>query len=176
MSAFSNTRFISTRMRDFSPVIDRLETELTQKGYSFSRNESATGYHFSITKGGIFKAVLGMKTALNVSLIPASGGVTAEAKVGIFGQQIVPALITLFVAWPVLLTQINGLVQQAKLDDEVLSMVEADIRALEQSDPALSPSGFESQPAGQDFEFCTNCGAKIPAQAKFCSQCGTKLR
>ena len=91
-------------------------------------------------------------------------------------RQIIPTLISLFVAWPVLLTQITGLVQQAKLDDQVLSLIESQIRALEQQayfEGTNSPAG--SGPM-QDFEFCTSCGAKIPAQAKFCSQCGTKLR
>ncbi len=176
MSAFSATRFIPTRIKDLSPVLDEVEKEMTREGYSFTRNESASGTHFSITKGGIFKSVLGMKTALNVSLTPVSGGINAEAKVGIFGQQIIPTLISLFVAWPVLLTQITGLVQQAKLDDQVLSLIESQVRALEQQayfEGTNSPAG--SGPM-QDFEFCTSCGAKIPAQAKFCSQCGTKLR
>lgn len=96
MGTFNTTKFIPTAMRDFDPVILQAEEYFQSLGYEFSRGDSASGNYFSISKGGIFKAVLGMKTALNVDLVPMTGGVTVTAKVGIFGQQVIPSIISAF--------------------------------------------------------------------------------
>ena len=187
MGTFNTVKFISTDMRDFSGVIGRLEEQLTGQGYTFSRGDGALGYYFSITKGGIFKTVLGMKTALNVELTPMTGGVNVDAKVGIFGQQVIPSIITLFVAWPVLLTQIGGLVEQSKLDEKVIQMTEEAIRQTETggyvdsgyagSDGNYGTTGGNGASAGaaSGFEFCTQCGAKVPSGSKFCCGCGRQL-
>ena len=87
-----------------------------------------------------------------------------EAGVGIFGQQVIPTMIMLFVAWPVLLTQIWGLVQQSKLDDKALAIAEAVIRK----------SGSATPQAEIGDRFCTKCGHKVLADAVYCSFCGTK--
>jgi hypothetical protein len=47
-----------------------------------------------------------------------------EAGVGIFGQQAIPTIISMFFFWPVLLTQIWGLIQQSNLDDKAAEIVE----------------------------------------------------
>lgn len=189
MGSFNSVRFISTSITDFSEVADMVGEQMTQQGYTYTRNDSALGCSFSITKGGIFKSVLGMKTALNVDMAPMAGGVNVSAKVGVFGQQVLPTLITMFVAWPVLLTQISGMVQQAKLDDEVIQKIEQCIRVLENSGaagtyrgtPGMGAAPFQNDAAGagqaaqQGFEFCTSCGNKVPLGSKFCNGCGAKL-
>ncbi|MGI6012528.1 MAG: zinc ribbon domain-containing protein [Ruminococcus sp.] len=175
MGTFNTTKFIPTAMRDFDPVIIRAEEYFQSLGYDFSRGDSASGYYFSISKGGVFKAVLGMKTALNVDLMPMTGGVSVTAKVGIFGQQFIPTIISTFFLWPVLLTQISGMVQQSKLDDQVVQFLEQTIRQIEVTrgqEPSFQADISAQQRAGQ---FCTNCGAAILAGAKFCSGCGTKI-
>ncbi len=182
MGTFNSTKFVPTQMQDYSEVIRQTGEQLSQQGYTFTTGDSALGNYFSITKGGLFKSVLGMKTALNVELTPVSGGVNIEAKVGIFGQQIVPTMIMLFVAWPVLLTQIGGMVQQAKLDDQVIQILETNIRLLEgQASTAgrtdTSGTTQDSQMAGGgQSEFCTQCGTKVPVGSRFCNSCGSKIR
>lgn len=172
MGTFNTTKFIPTAMRDFDPVIIRAEEYFRSLGYEFSRGDSASGYYFSISKGGMFKAVLGMKTALNVEMVPMTGGVSVTAKVGIFGQQIIPTLISTFFLWPVLLTQISGMVQQSKLDDQVVQFLEQTIRQIEAVQAQPSFQNQNQRTAGQ---FCTNCGAVIPEGAKFCCGCGAKI-
>ena len=182
MGTFNTTKFISTGLTDFSGIIENVGTRLAGEGYTFTRESGALGDYFSITKGGIFKSVLGMKTALNVELTQMNGGVSVSAKVGMFGQQVIPTMITLFVAWPVLLTQIGGMVEQSKLDEKVIGMLEEEIRRAEQE--SASDSGAAGDPAVTNPEegaaaagtFCTSCGAKLSAGARFCSACGSPVQ
>lgn len=122
------------------------------------------GYDVSITKGGMFKAVLGMKTALKISLTPQGGNVLFDASVGIFGQQAIPTIISMFFFWPVLITQIWGLVEQSNLDDKALSIAE---------EVALKSSTRTT--TSTSTRFCTNCGKIVDMHAKFCPECGANL-
>ena len=40
--------------------------------------------------------------------------------IGIFGQQVIPTIITMFIFWPVILSQLWGIVKQSQLDDRVM--------------------------------------------------------
>ncbi|MCS2523166.1 hypothetical protein NXV02_03315 [Bacteroides ovatus] len=57
------------------------------------------GVDISISKGGLFKAVLGLKSALKVSLIPKDNAIAFEAGIGIFGQQAIPTIISMLFFW-----------------------------------------------------------------------------
>ena len=149
------------------PVMaSRIQGEFQDDGYEVKSDSLNSGaYDISITKGGAFKAVLGMRTALHITLVPRGNDVAFEASVGIFGQQAIPTVISMFFFWPVLITQIWGLVTQAKLDD----------KALEIATQVTYANGMRGQQAetenGQD-RFCTNCGAKASEGARFCASCG----
>lgn len=126
------------------------------------------GRDISVTKGNLFKAVLGMRSALKITLTPQSDGVFFDANVGIFGQQAIPTVISMLFFWPVLITQIWGLVEQAQLDDRALAVAESAIVEDRSLDAFVGQnSGFT--------KYCTSCGAKITGSAKFCSECGARL-
>ena len=74
----------------------------------------------------------------------------------------------MFFLWPVLITQIWGLVQQSSLDDEALDCVEASLKAH-------APAAFGQAGGLANSVFCTECGGKVQAPAKFCPQCGAKV-
>jgi hypothetical protein len=171
MGAFSTARIFETIVPDLAAVAQDVAQHFKEKGYEVNAQSTATrSWLISISKGGTFKAVLGMKTALNIELEPTEQGTSAKASVGIFGRQAVPALISLFVFWPVLITQIAGIVQQAKLDDEAIAVIE---RSL-----ALHSGGARPLVAvgvGTAQSFCTSCGAKLQPGAKFCSACGVRI-
>lgn len=152
------------------PVIaQRIETSFAAEGYAVQNQSLISGSaDISITKGGIFKAVLGMKTALKVTLKPQNGGIMFNAGIGIFGQQVIPTLIMMFIAWPVLLTQIWGLVQQSKLDDKALAIAEEVVK----NSGATTSNQDIHQSATQ---FCTACGKPFHTGASFCSNCGNRL-
>lgn len=52
-------------------IASEIENKFRIDGYEVVMDAlSSGGYDISITKGGFFKAVLGMKTALKVTLLP----------------------------------------------------------------------------------------------------------
>ena len=119
-----NTKKILYGPASLIPMIaNAIRNEFLNEEYEVSmENLDNGGYNISITKGGLFKAVLGMKTALNVKLVPCSGNISFEAGVGIWGQQAIPTIISMLFFWPVLITQIWGMASQAKLDDKALDI------------------------------------------------------
>ena len=153
------------------PVMaSRIQGEFQNEGYEVKSDALNSGaYDISVTKGGVFKAVLGMRTALHVTLVPQGNDVAFEASVGIFGQQAIPTVISMFFFWPVLITQIWGLVTQAKLDDKALEIATQVAYANGAKYRQGDASGF-----GQD-KFCTSCGSKVNAEAKFCPNCGKQI-
>ncbi len=172
MSVFKSTKFFNIYMSDLSPVAEDVVNHFRFQDYEVSYNNNIMGGCFiSISDGGIFKSVLGLKTALNIEITPQEGGILAKAGVGIFGMQVLPAAISLFIAWPILITQIWGIVQNSKLDDAALRCIEESLksRANTSTSQFISPSP-DNRPL-----FCTNCGEKSQSDAKFCSGCGSKL-
>jgi hypothetical protein len=178
MGAFSSEQFFPTPVDDLAPVARHVAQHFEAQGFQVKTEPSVTrGWLVSISKGNLFTSVMGMQTALNLEIEPMSGGTTAKASVGVFGHQIVPSLISLFVFWPVLLTQIWGLVVQSQLDDEALQAVQMGLLATAGPAAAATPEAvpdgaIPTAVPGERTIFCTNCGTKLPAAVKFCSECG----
>lgn len=164
--------FASSKVFDVSPaqipaMAKTLEDTLRSEGYETERNVLLGGdVIVSLTKGGMFKAVVGMKTALKVELRADNGKVFAKTSVGIWGHQIVPTVIMLLWFWPVLITQIWGLVQQSRLDTHVMDILAKTAFA---APDATDVPCEEASPA----RFCSECGK--PVHGKFCSNCGAKV-
>ena len=169
MATFSTKKTLYGSTSLIPTIAHRIQEEFQNEGYEVSMDAlSSGGYDISITKGGVFKAVLGMKTALKVTLLPQDNNIHFEAGVGIWGQQAIPTVISVLFFWPVLITQIWGMVEQSKLDDKALEIAQ-DVISMNNH---VAPS-----PSGNSFggHFCTNCGASVSEQAKFCPECGAKL-
>ncbi len=164
-----NTKKILYASPSLIPIIAaRIQESFVIDGYEVAMDPlSSGGYDISITKGGVFKAVLGMKTALKVTLLPQDGRILFEAGVGIWGQQAIPTVISMLFFWPVLITQIWGMVSQAKLDDKALEIAQDTVMQH------ATTAG--NSPANVDKKFCTHCGTQNQATAKFCSDCGDPL-
>ena len=77
-----------------------------------------------------------------------------------------PLIISMLFFWPVLITQIWGMIEQSSLDDKALEIAEKVI--AEQGGNTMS---FVSN----EYCFCTACGTKNPIGAKFCCGCGKEL-
>ena len=168
MGVFKTQAILAGNPAMIPAIAHQIEADFAADGYSTQTVNLMNGAaDVSLTKGGTFKAILGLKTSLNISLKPQNGQIGFEASVGIFGQQFIPTAIMWYVAWPVLLTQIWGLVQQAKLDDRALQIAKNVINAQ----PASS-----AQPDAVSSTYCASCGAKLPPNSKFCPGCGAPIK
>ena len=165
--AFTSTRVFDVQPGRIPDMARTLEEELRKDGYETQGDVLLGGDRIvSITKGGLFKAVIGMKTALKVELRADDGHVLAKTSVGIWGHQIVPTVIMLLWFWPVLITQIWGLVQQSRLDARVMEI----LAKAADKEPASIDVPSEDSPAAR---FCSECGK--PVHGNFCSNCGAKI-
>jgi hypothetical protein len=168
MGTFKTTKTLYAPASLIPGIANEIDTVLSDEGYEVnSESLIGGGYDISITKGNIFKAALGMKTALKVDIQPQNNSIYIEAGVGIFGQQVIPTIISYFFLWPVLLTQIWGMVKQSKLDDRAIAIAEDYI--------ARNQGNFVGVTATAGGKFCTSCGKSQSAEAHFCGNCGNKL-
>ena len=165
MGVFKSEKFFQASPDLIPGIAGAIEADFKLDGFKVQVvNLVSGGADISLSKGGVFKAIVGMKSALKITMFPQKDGFELKAGVGIFGQQAIPSFLTWFVAWPVLITQIWGMVRQAKLDDRAIAVAERYVKehAGNSSTPeALPVSGF-----------CTICGKPLPAGAKFCPNCG----
>lgn len=177
MGAFNTKTILNGNPSLIPAIADRICQLFATDGYEINReNLLSGGIDISVTKGGTFKAILGMKTALKITLVPMNNAISFEAGVGIFGQQALPTVISMFFFWPVLLTQIWGLIQQSNLDDMALAAAQTVIN--ENGGSIYSNSGYNSEtppPFPGTEKYCTSCGNKLPDSARFCPNCGNPL-
>ena len=137
MGTFSSSRTVPYRVEDLSAVAQDVMDHFEQQGFEVSETHiPAGGVQVSIRKGGTFKAIIGMRSALNIKIEPAANGTRVEAGVGIFGQQAIPTAITLLVFWPVVVAQVWNMAQESKLDEEALGVAEESLKAHSSEAPS----------------------------------------
>lgn len=166
MGVFKTSKLLHGNPSLIPLISEKIAGEFKNDEYEVTVIDLTTGgKEVSITKGGMFKAIIGMKTALKIKLVPKDNRIQFDAGVGIFGLQAIPAAIALFVTWPVVLTQIWGLIQQSKLDDKALNIVEREI---------YNNSSVNYQQ--EQYVYCPCDGKRIPADSEYCPYCGTKVK
>lgn len=176
MGTFNTKTVLNGNPSLIPAMAERICREFAADGYEIKQeNLISGGADISVAKGNMFKAALGMKTALKITLIPMNNSISFEAGVGIFGQQAIPTIIMWFFAWPVLITQIWGLIQQSKLDDKALAAAQAVINENRSASYSNPYNTNQTTTTSGSTKFCTNCGTKIPDNARFCPNCGTQL-
>ena len=164
MATYSTQKLLNASASQIPQIAEAIRKDFAEDGFEvYVDTLMSGGRDISITKGNLFKAVLGMRSALKISLTPRQSGVFFDANVGIYGQQAIPTIISMLFFWPVLITQIWGLVQQASLDDRALEVAEAIIQR-----------GHEEYMT-MKYSYCTNCGAHLDNNAKICSSCGSSI-
>jgi hypothetical protein len=130
MGTFNSSNTVPYVVEDLAPVAQDVMRHFEQQDYEVTETPIPTGgVQVSIRRGGTFKAIIGLKTALNVRIEPVANGTKVEAGVGIFGQQAIPTAVTLLVFWPVILAQVWNMAQEAKLDEEALGVAEQSLKA-----------------------------------------------
>ena len=142
MGTFATKKILPGNPSLIPAIAEQIRTEFMAEQFEVQiDNLLSGGVDISISKGNLFKAVLGLKSALKVSLIPKDNAIAFEAGIGIFGQQAIPTIISMLFFWPVLITQIWGMVQQSKLDDKALEIAEVMIRNQSSSTISASNTG-----------------------------------
>ena len=130
MGTFNSSKTFPYVVEDLAPVARDVMDHFEGQDFEVTETNVPTGgTQVSIRRGGTFKAIIGMKTALNIKIEPVSNGTTVEAGVGIFGQQAIPTAITLLVFWPVIIAQVWNMAQEANLDEEALDVAEESLKA-----------------------------------------------
>ena len=158
MGTFATKKILQGNPSLIPVIAEQIKTEFAAEQFEVQiDNLLSGGVDISISKGGLFK----------VSLIPKDNAIAFEAGIGIFGQQAIPTIISMLFFWPVLITQIWGIVQQSKLDDKALEIAEEVLKNRDSFTTLnLDINGMV---------FCTNCGYRNIKGAKFCSECGQAL-
>jgi hypothetical protein len=141
MGTFNSSKTVPYVVEDLAPVAQDVMVHFESQDYEVTEAHIPTGgVQVSIRRGGTFKAIIGLKTALNIKIVPEANGTRVEAGVGIFGQQAIPTAITLLVFWPVLVAQVWNMAQESKLDEEALGVAEESLKAHSQA-----PSGAAAE-------------------------------
>jgi hypothetical protein len=142
MGTFNSSKTFPYFVEDIAPVAQDVMRHFEDRDYEVTETNIPTGgVQVSIRKGGTFKAIIGMKTALNIKIEPVANGTTVDAGVGIFGQQAIPTAITLLVFWPVIIAQVWNMAQESNLDEEALRVAEESLK----SHSSEAPSGATAQ-------------------------------
>jgi acyl carrier protein phosphodiesterase len=137
MGTFNSTKTFPYSVEDVAPVAQDVMHHFEQQDFEVTEtNLPMGGAQVSIRKGGTFKAIIGMKTALNIKIEPVANGTTVDAGVGIFGQQAIPTAITLLVFWPVVIAQVWNMAHESHLDDEALRVAEESLKAHSSEAPS----------------------------------------
>jgi acyl carrier protein phosphodiesterase len=137
MGTFNSTKTFPYSVEDIAPVAQDVMDHFEEQDFEVTEtNLPMGGAQVSIRKGGTFKAIIGMKSALNIKIEPVANGTTVDAGVGIFGQQAVPTAITLLVFWPVLIAQVWNMAHESNLDEEALRVAEESLKAHSSKAPS----------------------------------------
>jgi hypothetical protein len=126
---------------DLSLVAQDVMAHFREQGYRVAGEERlGGGWHVSLAKGNVFASLAGLSTALKVDITRDPDAITAKTSIGIFGQQALPAAVSMLVYQPLVLAQVWGIVQQYRLDDEALRAVERSLATRGGAAPAAGPT------------------------------------
>ena len=125
MGAFSIKKKLYGNSQNIPSIAEQIRKEFVTEGYEVRITEPSTGQEIYISKGGLFKAALGLRSALKITMKPSrDGNIDFYAGVSIVKQQLIPTIITMTLFSPVVIAQIWGMIKQSKLDEKALEIAE----------------------------------------------------
>lgn len=131
MGLFKTTKLFCNVAAHTDAVANSLISSMRYDGYEVDGVKLPSGdWDISVKKGDLFKAVLGLQTALKITISPTSPHVYVKAGVGIFGQQVIPTILTVCVWWPFAIPQIWGMIKQSKMDSLVMDKIQSEFNRL----------------------------------------------
>ena len=131
MGAFTTKKTLYGNASQIPSVAEKIRKAFVAEGYEVRVDNPDRGQEIYITKGDLFKAALGLRSALKVIMKPSrDGNINFEAGVSVLKQQFVPTVIAMCFFSPVVIAQIWGMIKQSKLDEKAVAIAE---RALYQT-------------------------------------------
>lgn len=125
MGTFKTKKTIYGSSAKIPYVAEQICQAFISEGYDATVKDMAAGKEVNITKGGLFKAAIGLRSALNIKIKPAKdGNIDFEAGVSVLKQQLIPTMLTLWLFSPVVIAQIWGMIKQSGLDEKALAVAE----------------------------------------------------
>src|ERR671910_308365 len=98
MGTFNSTKTFPYSVEDVAPVAQDVMDHFRGQDFEVTETNIPTGgVQVSIRKGGTFKAIIGMKTALNIKIEPVANGTTVDAGAGSLRPRTIPTALTVLV-------------------------------------------------------------------------------
>jgi ribosomal protein L40E len=179
------TRYYQDPRINIESIAVGLERMFTSQGYQVQHFGNIDQMTVQMKKGGDLVAIIGMQTALTVTMQRSPGGVLAmigqqkwvdKAVVGAVGMLAAPVL------WPLMITAGVGAIQQATLGTQVMNALDMFVR---QQNPNVQvgpiPPGMMPQyqqpgaPPRPAMVVCSNCQAPNDVGDSYCMRCGQAL-
>lgn len=147
--------------QEFIPVACRkIKSEFEADGFDYAvKTESFNKTVVLVTKGNLVKQAIGLKQGLEITFKPECGMVSVNARGTVIKDQAIATILSMLVAWPVVIAQIIGLVNQSKLDEMAIETVTSAMAEYNEEKPV----------------FCTHCGKKVKSTDGICPICGERL-
>ena len=171
MAIFNEKRTIYGHIDNIEYVLNDVKLYFEAKKFEVHVESNLDSGFISITKGGIFKSVTGLKVALNTSLKIQNDNVFVESKIGAFGSKVAVLLVGVYViAWPLAVSAALGMILQTNLNKEMMEQIAKSIYF--HSNKSISNT---SRTYIEENRTCTGCGCILPSNADYCSECGKKI-
>ena len=157
--------FLSSKSYEASPsfvpyAVDAIRKAFVAEGFEFVEKPGTYNTTvIEVTKGNLVKKLVGLKLGLEITFWMEHDHIRVEAKGTVAKNQLIATGITLFIAWPVIVTQAIGLIKQSELDVRVISIVDGAYASFTEQKPA----------------YCTNCGGLVTGAPSRCPHCGASL-
>ena len=105
MGAFKSKKIIYGDPSRIPYIAEEIRKSFMSEGFEVRIVDPNRGNEIYITKGGLFKAALGLRSALKVVMKPnREGNIDFEAGISIVKQQFIPTLLTVCVFSPVVIS------------------------------------------------------------------------
>lgn len=130
VSVFKSETVIPISVTDLGPVAQELAEHFKQRSYQVECTETSDGkWEVGITRGGKFKSIAGLKSAMKIELEPLPRGTMVRAGAGLFGKQAAVTAVTMVIWWPLAIAPIWGMIREAGLDNEAVRVIEVSLKS-----------------------------------------------
>ena len=124
MGPFKSKKVIYGSPSRIPYIAEEIRKSFTADKYEVRIVSLSSGNEIYITKGGMFKAALGLRSAMKVKMIPSRDGyIDFEASISIVKQQLMQTFINECMLSPVVIAQIWSIIRQSRLDEKAFEVV-----------------------------------------------------